>query len=227
MSYASLYLSPWYDPGLLLLGNGIFLAYMFSWKGGDVFLRKLLIGYAFLAIADCMITGNLALIPAPVKPYLTFPFVILGDTRFFFFLERYRRMQVPSPSVVGAFRKSFLISLIVPASSYFAQQLFFPAANIRWMFLLYELLFLVVASCFVGLMFSAKSVSSDVPSNQRRWLRTIVLFELAFYSLWATVDVVILSGHEWGYVLRIVPDVLYYFGFVWIVALSAPKGIRP
>ena len=223
MSYASIYQSPWHNPGLLWLCNGLFLAYILLRRRGDAFLRKLLIAYAFLAIVDTAITGGLSPVPAIARPYVPFPFIILGDTRFFYLMLRYARRTVPD----HLFFKSFLVSLIVPATSYFAQQLFFPAANARWMFLLYELLFILVASCFIWRVFPARGASWDIPSDNQRWLRGIVVFELVFYTLWVTADVVILSGQEWGYLLRIVPNVLYYCGFVWFVALSAPKEMRP
>lgn len=222
MSYASIYQSPWHNPGLLWLGNGIFLAYMLLRRGGDAFLRKYLFACAFLAIVDNTITGGWSPIPDVAKPFVPFPFIILGDTRFFFLVQQYARPSAP----IHTFRKSFLISLIVPATAYFAQQLFFPTANARWMFLLYESLFIVVASIFVWRVFPARGASWGIPPEQQRWLRGIVVFELVFYSLWITADVVILSGHEEGYLLRLVPNVLYYCGFVWFVALSAPKGMQ-
>jgi len=225
MSYSGIYHSPWHNPGLLLLGNGIFLIYMLVRKGGDAFLRKLLLSYAFLAIADILITGGLSPVPAYAQPYVPFPFIILGDTRFFFVVERYARPEARNSPVGRVFLKSFLISLIVPATAYFAQQGFFPKADARWMFLFYELFFLVVASCFIRIVFPAQSASADISPDQRRWLHGIILFELVFYALWATADVVILSGREWGYLLRIVPNVLYYVGFVWFVALTAPASI--
>lgn len=223
MSYANIYQSPWHNPGLLCLGNGIFLVYLLARKSGHSFLRKFLFACAFLAMADVLITGGLSPVPIALQGYVPFPFIILGDTRFFFLVQQYSRPNLP----IRTFYKSFLVSLIVPATSWFAQQLFFPAADARWMFLLYESLFIVVAACFVWRVFPARGASCDIPSNQRRWLRGIILFELVFYALWITADIVILSGHEVGYLMRIVPNVLYYCGFVWFVALSAPKEIRP
>lgn len=223
MPYSSIYQSPWHNPGLLLLGNVLFVLYLVFRKGGDAFFRKLLFAYAFLAMADCIITGGLSPLSPSMLSIVPFPFIILGDTRFFFLVESYSRPFSSERTIFRIFGKTFLISLIVPATSYFAQQGFFPKADVRWMFLLYESLFIVVASVFAWRVLRP----GDTSKEQRRWLRGIVAFELVFYALWAMADVVILSGHDWGHLLRIVPNVLYYVGFVWFVALSAPKELRP
>ncbi len=42
------------------------------------------------------------------------------------------------------------------------------------------------------------------------WLRSVAYFVVLYYSLWAVADLVILQfGADWGYGLRIVPNLLY------------------
>jgi hypothetical protein len=51
-------------------------------------------------------------------------------------------------------------------------------------------------------------------------------FELVLYVGWALSDVVILVGHDVGYLFRLVPNVLYYAVFVPFALRSAPAEVR-
>ncbi len=230
MSYASIYHSPWHNPGLFLLANGLLVIFLLLRKTStpeQAFLRKSLFVMAFLAMIDAALTGELAPFSEAIVPYVAIPFVILGDVRFFFLLERYAKPHGQSTPVSRLFLRSLAWGLIVPSTAYATKMSFFPERTNHWLFLTYESYFTVVALVFIGFVLPKWMKTWDIPAEQKRWIRAITLLELAFYALWVVSDVVILTGHDWGYLPRMVPNILYYAVFGWFVALSAPKGIRP
>lgn len=230
MSYASIYHSPWHNPGLFLLVNGLLVVFLLQRKTTtpeQAFLRKSLFVMAILAIVDAALTGELAPFPEAIVPYVAIPFVILGDVRFFFLLERYAKPNGRSTPVLHLFLRSLAWGLIVPSTAYATKMSFFPERTNHWLFLTYESYFTVVAMVFIGFVLPKWMNAWDIPAEQKRWLRSITLLELLFYALWVASDVVILTGHDWGYLPRMVPNILYYAVFGWFVALSAPKEIRP
>jgi hypothetical protein len=48
----------------------------------------------------------------------------------------------------------------------------------------------------------------------RRYVRDVFALVVVYYLLWATSDLLIIAGWEWAWGLRVVPNLLYYGGFV-------------
>jgi len=229
MSYANIYHSPWHNPGLLLVANGLLLIFLLRQKADTIerrYFRGLFLILALLAMVDALLTGELAPFPGPIVPYVAIPFVILGDVRFFFLVERYAKSDGQTRSTLNLFLRSLAWGLIVPSTAYGTKQLFFPERTNQWLFLTYESYFTILALVFAIVLLPKWLRSWNVPDDRKRWIRGFAVLELVFYALWATADVVILSGHEWGYLLRMVPNILYYAVFGWFVLLSAPKELR-
>jgi hypothetical protein len=229
MSYANIYHSPWHNPGLILVANGLLLFFLLRQKV-DTDERRYFRGFlsflALLAIADAVLTGELTPIPRPIVTYVGIPFIILGDVRFFFLFERYAQSAGQTRSTGRLFLRSLAWGLIVPSTAYATNQLFFSERTIDWLFLTYETYFVILTLIYGGILLPKWLRSWNVPDDRKRWIGGFTLLELVFYALWATADVVILSGREWGHLLRIVPNVLYYAAFGWFVFLSAPKELR-
>lgn len=230
MSYSTLYHSPWHNPGLFILGNGALAAYLLLRKqltAERAFLQKTLLVLALLAIVDATLTGELAPFPGDLVTYVAIPFVILGDARFFFLLERYAKPAGTSLPMQRLFMRSMAWALIVPTTAYATKLMFFPERTTYWLFLIYETYFTILA-LMLNVFFLPKWLqASAIGIQQKRWVQTMALFVLAFYALWASADVIILGGHDEGYLLRLVPNIMYYVVFGWLVALSAPKDLRP
>ena len=111
--------------------------------------------------------------------------------------------------------RAALWSFVVPIAS-FAFRSLLPDSPSRkqTMFLFYEALFTV-------LMLAARFVW---PSPRTRWGKRVVLYVVAYYALWALSDALILGLHlDVGYLLRVVPNVLYYGGLLAAVSLTAPE----
>ena len=93
--------------------------------------------------------------------------------------------------------------------------------NPRWLYLTYELMFIALAT---GNYIVRIRPSADGP--RKKWLSTVNMFFLAGYCGWALSDIIILSGVDFGHALRIVPNVMYYAGFIPVVFLAAPEKER-
>lgn len=228
-----LYNSPWHIPFLAFVaGFGVLLlaARRVSFFQGFVLL------FAFEIIADALLTGELKLMndrswSLPVA----ITFVVLGDWRYFVLIERYSRggekasispWPVLAISMGWALLVPVLQRVVAPLANAIAPS---HATDLRLTFLTYEALFAVLAVVLlVGVLpRRLRAVSPPI----RKWLLSLTVFELVQYVLWASADVLILSGgnsgalREIGFALRIVPNLMYYAAFLPFVWRSCPREI--
>ncbi|RAL20378.1 hypothetical protein DL240_17510 [Lujinxingia litoralis] len=220
--WEAIYVHPAHHPGaawfsvLLVLG---------------VVLRRLGFFYAFVIAAlaitatDAMVTGGWSQLGGaehPVYPGLAWLFVMLGDFRVFLLLEHYRRPADPRrlgpPRVwIGALGWTLIASLVVGVISISGD---FFAASMRRLYLSYEL----VAAAVVGAVWRWRVVRAPgISEPVRRWLWRVSAFVVVQYGLWAAADGVILWGMEFGHLLRVIPNLMYYALFVPFVVWSAPS----
>jgi hypothetical protein len=89
-------------------------------------------------------------------------------------------------------------------------------------YLVYEILFLFVALYF----WTIRIPRNTADRESKRWLRQLTVYAMVYYFLWATADVLILSGVDVGFALRIVPNQLYYALFLPFAYWSAPHRLR-
>lgn len=226
MTPAEFYASPLHHPGLLLGGAALSAVVLAVKTRGDrpwgsAFLR----GWAWVFTAEILLDAALTSNASPLRPWpgveraFAIAFVILGDLRAFALLDRFSRPDRPlAASMARAVAWAFAASLAVAA----ATQLW-PAAfaNPRRTFLLYEDLSLALFTArFLALR--AAPVEEDV----RRWLRAVAGYFVVQYALWAAADAMILAGFEPAYYLRVLPNLLYYVGFVTFATLRAPARMR-
>ena len=113
-------------------------------------------------------------------------------------------------------------ALILPAASAVLTRIapvYF--ANTRHVYYVYELAFVALTQVV------ALRVRRDVQAAEvRRFLLMLGLFEVTHYALWALSDLIILSGLDMGFALRLVPDAIYYTAFVPFVMVFAPRAVR-
>lgn len=223
MSPSQIYSSPWHHPGLLLPLALAGLAYVLSLRARhpeawSPFLRAWLLGWAIEIVLDASLTGFATPLHGhpSAERVASIVFVILGDLRAYLLLER---LVAPTSSWRSTWARavgwSLVASLAVALVTRVAPGSFASTRNI---FLFYELLSLALFALwrFALIPRSAPSLARDVAT-----------FFLVQYALWASSDVLILSGIEPAYLLRIVPNVLYYGLFVAFVAWRAPRDLRP
>ncbi len=210
--FQSFYESSLQHPLLLLVAPTVFLLVIGCKKGN---LNRALLLFTGLTILDPIATGPLsaAVDPQSAETIAIF-FVILGDFRWFFFFELFTtpplsKAPVLTKRLLVAVALSFIVPLI-QASLIRA----FPSRfdDPRKVFLAYEGLFFLLA-----LGFLVVRVPRMHPSI-RAFKRDLCWYGLIYYGLWATSDVLILARMDVGFLLRVVPNQLYYsffLPFVW------------
>lgn len=220
-----IYDSPWHQPRLVVaLGAAALAAFALrKFRGG--FLAWWTLGFGALAIVDATLTASDSpLLPAhgDLLGALAVAFVLLGDARVYALVERY---VGASPSVArrviqGVAWGSLVSVLMAPL----ARTVPVFHREPRTLFLAYELL--ALAQSIAWLRARLPRAAAGASPEVMRWTRGVMRFVAAQYALWALADAVILWVHPAGFLLRLVPNVLYYGLFVGYVSLRAPSAIR-
>jgi hypothetical protein len=147
---------------------------------------------------------------------VTIAFVLVGDFRFFWLLFA---VAEPARSLAACARRAAAFTLLVPVAALGATRALHAVVSDlpdETIWLVYELAFLALA---LGLRFVW--LPRRAAGAGAAWLRGVVGWAIAYYALWATADVVILAlGLDAGWLLRAVPNQLYYALFVPFVWLS-------
>lgn len=216
----SIYDSGYHHPLAAYLGGLLLLALLAR------HLRKrpvpFFVAYSFVfaieILADALVTGAwspIAQTSAWFTP-LSIAFVILGDLRVFVLTEYYRK---ETPDLGRALTVAVPVALLVPVITGVGRSFVSALTDSRVLFLVYELM---LATILVFVRFVVLR-TDGAPSTRRRFARRIADFTIVQYVGWALADIVILSGAEIGHLLRIVPNVLYYAGFLLFAYRVAPE----
>lgn len=222
------YASLWQHPGLLVVVPLVFWFLRPEVHGFYGFYLRL---FLVETVLDALSTAPPPLaLPASIATSVAIAFVILGDARYFVLVEALCQRGAPAAIVPRlAWARGLLLALVVPTLQATLIQLFpawFPTS--RHTFLVYELLFFAVAAGYHLFAVEPRLAANDGPHapHLRTWLRRITSFSLAYYALWAAADVVIFAGLDAGYLLRVVPNVLYYGVFLPFTLWSCPPNLR-
>jgi len=215
--FERVYDSAWHHPGAAWIAGVAVLALLIRLR--RVRSRKLFAIAVIIQVAimvDAWFTGAWAPIAkGATLQALAIAFVILGDLRFFLLLEYFgRRARLSS-----ALTRALGWGLLIPILSNVARWLW--PDNVRVLFLTYELMFAALA---LGMRFVIlpRYLDAKVTGAQRRWLTGLASYEFVQYAFWATADIIILSGIDAGLLVRLVPNMLYYVGFVAFAFVTAP-----
>lgn len=219
--YESLYGSAWHHPGIA------WASALVMWV---VIARKLpffwayLVSVLFITSADAMITGGFSKLGGESfsgYPLLSFVFILFGDWRCYLLTERYSRGASRS-----AWWRSFWMAMAPTLIVLVMDQIFVGVFDTksRVMFLIYEMIFICIAFTYGALVMLPRLAGVDV--EVARWLKWVFGFQLCGYALWVACDLLILAGYDVGLALRIVPNAMYYAGFLPVVYLTVPKKER-
>lgn len=191
--------------------------------------------FTLLSILDALLTGPgplwLGLSPGVAEALAIF-FVILGDFRFFLVIEHFSgtRTARARPATARPYATALAWSFAVPVT----QLLLIRAApgffsESRHTFLAYEVLFFLLAVLLRSVLLPRRQMRNSTAI----WLREICAYAMTYYALWAAADVMILTGDsiapglsDWGYGLRVLPNLLYYGLFLPFVFWRAPVEWR-
>jgi hypothetical protein len=220
--FQSFYESFWQHPLLLWMPSVLFLVFVRP-RATDVARASQL--FALLSIIDALFTGPMIQLFGPLTASaVMILFVIVGDFRLFFFIERFSGREENFTRKLGeTIIRAAGWALVVPVLQGVLTRLL-PHAfeNVRYTFLCYELLFFGLAAFLRSRIIPRRALPEDV----RRWHRELCAFAMTYYALWSLADVVILLGFDGGYLLRVVPNVLYYGLFIPFVFWRAPPRLR-
>lgn len=223
------YGTAWHHPGFAFLAAVLFALALAS-------RRRFLVGWAIVftveILADALATGMLSPVPADssLMTALGITFVILGDFRYFLLVEHAIAAK-PEDALVGrglgplrAWVPAVVVAFVVPLTST-AIRAIFPGTfvnNLRNTFLLYEGLFLTLA-----IVYRFVVVPRRAPDAVRGYLLRLTEFELVQYALWVTADLLIIfGGLDVAFLLRLVPNLMYYALFLPFAWWMAPARAR-
>lgn len=219
--FAAFYSSFWQHPVLLVALPILFLVArgrkLFgvrpAFLRGYLFLRcylgLVLAGTLLDAILTADGTARALGLPAGVASAIAISFVIVGDFRVFWLVIRLKVARMS----LSFWARAAALSLVGPLLQA-GLILAFPAlfSEVRVTFLVYEIaLFALLGGLLLGLSSKPEAVFG----------REVLLYALLTYGLWIAADVVILSGVDLGYLVRVVPNVLYYGAYAPFVYVRA------
>ncbi len=187
----------------------------------SVFRYALLVGV--VAFVDAWLTSNdipgIGSLPGALATAVPVAFVVLGDLRYLVLTESIE------PGGVLRFRlKGVLValawSLLVPALAQVVVRFVFVSDEGRVLFLSYEVLF------FALVLLRRPYMRKRLPDlGARAWHRKLDAIVLLWYGTWITADVILLGFDlDVGYLVRVLPNLLYYGAFPAVLVASAPRA---
>jgi len=217
VSYAEFYSSFLQHPLLLWLAAIVGLAIALFRPRISRGVRGFAVAVSLLSIVDTWLSANHVLgigrLSGPIATLLPLAFVLIGDFRYFLFVE----LAQPDGTLFvtrAGLLKAVLWTLLVPASAQLLTNMT-GSDNPRVLFLIYEALFVALLMGF-SLYY--------LPANTKalRWVRRVTGFVLLYYGLWAAADAIILATRaDTGFLLRVVPNVFYYGGLAPLIVWTA------
>jgi hypothetical protein len=220
--FAAFYASPIQHPWLLWLAVAIGLVQVLARTGLDAGVRRYCIALAGLSLADAWLTSShvygIGALSGGAASAVPLCFVLLGDFRYLLLVTSGTR----DGGLAANGRRLFAaagLTLIVPiATQLVLASLPESQAGPRVMFTIYEVAFFALSALLMRL-------HPNVRANP--WIRSVSRFVMLYYGLWATADMILLwTGSDLGYLLRVLPNLLYYGGLIAAIALFAPPRVE-
>ncbi len=220
------YYASWQWPWALLVVPFAYLTYrsaILSPRGGAApehapFVAGYLLVFAIQTMLDPIATGPLAkaLGSDTASTLLGLLFVLLGDFRVYLLVFY---LVAPAQGLSSAMLRAAGMTALVPIFAYIVNTGLGAAlggvpGQVLW--LTHEAAFVAV-TLFLARRFVPARLGQDGPRSE--FLRAVLGFVAAYYSLWAAADVLILFGFDEGWAVRLVPNQLYYAFFVPFVHL--------
>ncbi len=219
-AFEAFYAGPVQHPILLWAAALAAYAVCASLPGVRPSVRRYCAALTVLSLTDAWLTANhvygLGSLPEGLAGIVPLFFVLAGDFRYLLLAESATAAGEVAPTARGVVRAAGL-TVLVPVFSQVVLWLLPESLSApRVLYLVYELAF---AALVVGLIARHPQVRA-LP-----WLRRVSFFVLLYYGLWASADAILLAtGSDWGFALRVVPNVLYYGGLIAVIAAAAPRS---
>jgi len=217
--FEAFYQSPYQHPIALWLAAGVAGAYALTRRGLDPSLRRYCRVLVSLSLADAWLTAHhvygVGQLPHALGSALPLCFVLAGDYRYLLLLGAAR---AGGAFVLDARRAlaAAALTLVVPLFSQAVMSALPDGlGSDRVLFLVYEL-------AFVGLVLALMRWH---PGHALAWTRPVSRFVMLYYALWAGADAILLgTGSDLGFALRVVPNALYYGGLIAVIAWAGSRS---
>lgn len=214
----AIYDSPFHHPLVAWL---VGLALLFAIARRLPFLYAYLVVFLVEILADAVATGAWSPVPMGTPAYTAFSvlFIVLGDFRYFFLVERVTR---PERSLGEVLAFTVPLSLAVPIVTGVMTKTVPAMQDDRVLYVVYE-----SALCLIVLGLDRYRLARAAVSDEiKTWMHRVSLLFAGLYFGWAACDALLLLGVTAAHVLRIVPNVLYYAAFLPFVFWAAPESVR-
>jgi len=218
--FEAFYASGWQHPIALWLAALAGAAVCLARRDLHASARRYGLALTALSLADAWLTANyvfgIGALAAPLASWVPLFFVLAGDFRYLLLWEAATPDGAIALRAAGLVRAAALTG-IVPILA----QLASAGRDPRVLFLVYELSFCALTAALVRWHPNARALP---------WVRSVSRFVLLYYGLWAAADILLLAtGTDLGYALRVIPNLLYYGGLVAAIArlAPAPRGSGP
>ena len=212
--FEAFYATAWQHPWLLWAAALAGVAVALSRSTLHPSLRRYALALGVLSALDAWLTSSHVYGIGPKSPpwdsFVPLFFVLAGDFRYLLLAVAGTpdgRLAASARGVATALG----LTVIVPiASQLVLASLPEPWSGSRVLFLVYELMFFALAGALAKWHPNVAGTA---------WLRSLTRYVQLYYGLWATADIVILAtGSDLGFALRVVPNVLYYGGLIGAIA---------
>jgi len=226
MGYETLSLNFWIKTFPALIANTGLILLLILRKSS---CSRYLIFFSVTLITDALVASNvLSVMDRSSQVVCEVFFVWLHDFRFFYLvaallyagkgIDGVRKFSFDGSILKPAFLLSIMPTLLLLAAN-FAKPDFFK--ELRHQFLTYE-----VACLFIVILLRIKVPAKETNSlakSERNFLKNSFTPVLGYYVLWVISDILIMQKIEYGYLLRIVPNFLYYAVFLWWIYFAETK----
>jgi hypothetical protein len=212
-TFEAFYASAWQQPIGLWLAALAGAAVCLARRDLHASVRRYGVALTALSLCDAWLTASpvfgIGALPAALASTVPLCFVLAGDFRYLLLWEAATPDGAIAITARGAVRAAALTA-IVPILA----QLASAGRDPRVLFLVYELAFCALTAALVRWHPNAPALP---------WVRSVSRFVLLYYGLWAAADGLLLAtGSDLGYALRVIPNLLYYGGLVAAIARLAP-----
>jgi hypothetical protein len=193
-------------------------------------LRIYLLLFSATTLVDIFVAAKfIPIANAELQTALEYIFVLIGDLRFVILLAfllygqkklgDLERFSLSAEVLKPAFVFTLFPTLLVTALGFARPELL---KEPRYKFLSYEIIFFVLTFLWMFVVLPQK----NIPEPEKKFLRRAAIPVFIFYGLWPIADLLILRGVDFGYALRIVPNLTYYCSFLWWVQISSSRSNR-
>jgi hypothetical protein len=215
--FEAFYASAWQQPIALWLAAGAGATLCLARRDLRPSVRRYGLALAVLSVLDAWLTANrvfgIGVLPPSLSGVVPLFFVLAGDFRYLLLWETATPDGTIALAPSGLLRAAALTA-IVPVFAQLVTAALHAQDEPRVLFLVYELAFCALTASLLRWHANAHALP---------WVRAVSWFVLLYYALWAATDAILLAtGADFGYALRVIPNLLYYGGLIAAIARLAP-----